>query len=89
MFFGPALYALLLHGGFGAGVPAWYEPWSDPFLTYDRVACEEGTRELYSCSTNQPQPEASQESYFKQSRDTRTSWWLQSNRSPITPDEPE
>ena len=73
MVLGPALYALLL----GAGVPAWYDPWSDAFLAYDRAACEAGTRSLESCSNEQPQAEASQESYFAQPKDTRTSWWLQ------------
>jgi len=77
MFVGPALYALLL----GAGVPAWYAPWSNPHLAHDRMLCSEDySQSLDSCSTVPPHAEASQESYFEQSRDTRTSWWLQSSR---------
>ncbi len=75
MILGPSLYAVMMLGN---GVPAWYDPWSDPFLAYDRAACEAGTRSLDSCSTEQPPAETSQESYFEQARDTRTSWWLRS-----------
>lgn len=80
MVLGPALYSLLL----SAGIPAWYDPWSDPFLAYDRAACEAGTRSLDSCSNEQPPAEASQESYFEHARDTRTSWWLQNSRESRT-----
>lgn len=81
MIIGPSLYALMMLGN---PTPAWYDPWSDPLRAYDRAACDAGTQTLQSCSDEPTQAEASQESYFEQPRDTRTSWWLQ-NRPQSTP----